>query len=480
MKNLLLTIAAVMYCMIVFSQGNTRVTINIIQDDTTKLSAKMYITDPTKTIGSGRYSDTLEIKNGQVKFLFNLQNPSLLTVFINDKYITFPGEYYVLIEPGDDLTFKIPSFKEVGFFGWGLPNIEISGKGSEKINLTKNMINKCFELYAKEPNYSEQSITYKFESTDRKLSIIDSIYRSNKVVPKNIKDLIKAQLYTSLLVPLLRSAKRSDTDSISRLFKKYIEDKKRAEIYYKRGVAEYGNIIPSYLILKEFKNPSKVGGDDFEKKYRIQYAKILVKRLNKNPEIRDYLLSRHLIGSIRSGFDSTTVTLYKLYCEEADFNNPNFKIVTDLFESTEKKMTVGKPFYNFSLPDSVGKVHKLNDFIGKVIVIDFWYNGCGGCRLMVPALEKIENEMRGKEVQFISIGIDKRDLWLEGIGKYSSSGSLQLYTEGKSKEHPMMKYLNIYAYPRLIVVDKNGNIAGTPPEPRLQNKEFVRYIESLL
>lgn len=480
MKNLVLCIISILCYLTVFAQGNTKITISMPQVDNTQLTATIDIEDPLQKIGEGRLQVTQIVKNGKCVFKFSIKNPSYMILMVNGKYVTRPGDYYVLIEPNDNLTFEIPSIKEADFFGWGIGKVKITGKGNEKVNLTKNIMMKYLEIYSQDPDYSKQSISYQYETTDRKLNAIDSICKLNKTVGENMKNLIKAQLYGTIMQMLFISSKRSESDSVRYLYNKYIVNKNRMDVFYKKNTVQYGGTIGSYLILSEFKNPVKAGAENFEIKNKLQYAEILVKRLKKYPEIRDYLLTKHLIASLRNGFDSTTTKLYQYYCDEADFNNPNYNTVVSLYEETEKKFAAGKPFYNFALPDSNDIIHNLSDFKGKVLVIDFWYNGCGGCRLMVPALEEMEKQFKGKNVQFISIGIDKKDLWLDGIGKYSSLGSLQLYTEGKSKEHPMMKYLNIYAYPRLIVVDKNGNIASPPPELGSRKQAFISYINALL
>lgn len=482
MKIIILTLAISLCSLFAFAQGNTKIRINIPQADTTTLSVAIFVLDPIQTIGAGKYQDTVLIKNGQCQFTLDMKNPSLVYLTINNKYVTFPGVYGVIVEPSDNLVFDLPDMKEAGYFGFGILQTKISGIGSEKINLTKKIIRKVFDIYKSDLASPSQSLAYKYKTTDRKLQVIDSLYRLDKTVPLKIKDLIKANLYAEIMADLNKTSLRSQSDSVSGLYKKYVVDKKRAEIFFKKDVIKYagsGSAVPSYLILTERKTP-KMNEEFLLETKQLQYAQLLVKRLKKFPEIRDYLLSNHLISSIRNGLDSTTTKLYEYYCNEADFNNPNYTTVTNLYVDIEKKFSVGKPFYDFSLPDSTGKLYALSDFKGKVLVIDFWYNGCSGCKFMVPVLEEIEKEMAGTAVQFISIGIDKRDLWLEGIGKYSSQNSLQLFTEGQNKDHPMMKYLNIYSYPRLIIVDKNGNIAPAPNDPRVDKNGFVEMVKGHL
>lgn len=482
MKKIVLLIISLGYSILSIAQQNTKITINIPQPDSSKLEAQIFIENPLKPINTGFYKDTLQLTNGKCQFLFKLENTSFVTLTLNEKFVTFPGAYEILVSPGDSLVFDLPSIKNTDNNGFGLKNIKITGIGNEKVNLTKDIVTNYFKIFETDLPYQKQSITYKYQTTDRKFNVIDSIYRSDKKVEKSVKNLIKAQLYSYLMESLYRSSLRSESDSLHFLFKKYIVNRKRMEIFYKNGVINYSGAgsIASYLVLSAYKNPVRVGGDDFSKKHKLEYAELINKGLAKDTVIRDYILSRFLISAILSRFDTTTKKLYQYYVDHVSFNNPNYSNVVDTYQETERKFAVGKPFYDFSLPDSTGKIFSLKDFNGKVLVIDFWYNGCGGCRLMVPALNEVEEELRGKDVQFVSIGIDTRKFWLKGIGKYSSEKSLQLYTNELADKHPMMQYLNIYSYPRLIIVDKNGKIASDPPNPRSSKIDFVNAIKALL
>lgn len=481
MKKIILLLTGLLLSICSFSQGNTKITIRIPQLDTTKLVAQIFVLDPSQKIDSEYYKDTLEIKNGKCHFNFNIKNPALVTLIINEKYVTFPGIYEVLVEPLDNLIFYLPPFKEAGFHGFGIENIKIKGKGSNKLNLSKRIVIEYFEVYNSDLSEKDQSLAYRFKTTDRKLQVVDSVISLNAVVSRQIKNLIKAQLYSDILVPLYRVCMVSKNDSLQTLFRRYILDKRRLEIFNKKEIIKYygSGIVPSSLILLEFKNPVNVYGNSYQNEKKIEFAELLFRKLQNNPEVRDYLLSNHLIKTMRRGLDSGTVELFSFYRNHVDPNNSNFSNVLKIYEEIERKFAVGKPFYDFSLPDSMGKMYSLKDFKGKILVIDFWFNGCVGCKQMVPFLEQLEKEIDNKNIKFISIGIDKRESWLKGIGRYSSPNSLQLFTNGRSNDHPMMKYLNIYSYPRLIVVDRDGKILSAPPDPRFNKDGFIRYLKSI-
>lgn len=56
-----------------------------------------------------------------------------------------------------------------------------------------------------------------------------------------------------------------------------------------------------------------------------------------------------------------------------------------------------------------GKQHTLEEFRGKVVVIDFWGLWCGACRNSVPAMATVEEKFKGKPVVFVSIHTADKD-----------------------------------------------------------------------
>jgi len=135
----------------------------------------------------------------------------------------------------------------------------------------------------------------------------------------------------------------------------------------------------------------------------------------------------------------------------------------DKLNELKDKMTLGRPAYNFSLPDTAGNIVKLEDFKGKVVFIDFWYKACSWCiEYYLNSLSKIEKEFAGNpDVVFITINIDKdKGSWMEAIhdNKHTSLSAINLYTGGQGSDHPVIKYYNVIGYPRPILIDKEGKI----------------------
>lgn len=150
---------------------------------------------------------------------------------------------------------------------------------------------------------------------------------------------------------------------------------------------------------------------------------------------------------------------------------------------------VGKDFADFRLTDQNGRTVTRQDFAGKVVVLDFWYTGCLGCAQLAKAIGPIVGHFRERDdVLFVSVSIDKdAEKWKKSVaaGTYTHPESVNLYTSGEGKDHPLIAYYNIQSYPTLMIIDKRGRLISiNPPRPFLQsdhpnNKKFISLVEGL-
>ncbi len=59
---------------------------------------------------------------------------------------------------------------------------------------------------------------------------------------------------------------------------------------------------------------------------------------------------------------------------------------------------------DFTVQEADGTVHKLSEYRGKPIVLNFWASWCGPCRAEMPEFDEIYRE-RGAEVQFLMVNL---------------------------------------------------------------------------
>jgi len=191
--------------------------------------------------------------------------------------------------------------------------------------------------------------------------------------------------------------------------------------------------------------------------------------------IRDRVLFEFFVANIK--YKGDQLDLLRDDAEKLIENEGIQKKIKLLFDNRAK----GNPAFDFKLPDTLGIYHALRDYRGKILVIDFWYNGCYGCIQLAKQMHPIIQEFsQNNDVKFLAISIDKtRKSWLSGIrqGLYTSPGQINLYTEGLGHEHPMIRHYNFTTYPQLIIVDRKGNIISTsPPDPRKDEGKLFRKL----
>lgn len=127
-------------------------------------------------------------------------------------------------------------------------------------------------------------------------------------------------------------------------------------------------------------------------------------------------------------------------------------------ESKQRKdPLIGKPAPEFILPSFDGEKVNLSDFKGKkVVVLDFWASWCGPCRMAMPEVQKLSNELKDKDVVFFAINIGEDKLKIQNfISKNNIKIPVLMDQTGK-----VAGSYGVEGIPRLVIIDKNGIIRG--------------------
>ena len=144
----------------------------------------------------------------------------------------------------------------------------------------------------------------------------------------------------------------------------------------------------------------------------------------------------------------------------------------------------GTKAYAFSLPNTKGEQVRLEDFKGKVVVMDFWYTGCAGCAGLAPHMRAISEQLKNdSSIVFVSVSIDRdKAKWISSVKsqKYTNEQSIDLYTNGLGENHPLIKHYNIFGYPRILVIGKDGRIYNSSPKRPADQSTERGFIKMLL
>lgn len=132
---------------------------------------------------------------------------------------------------------------------------------------------------------------------------------------------------------------------------------------------------------------------------------------------------------------------------------------------------------DFSLPDSAGKMHRLKDYRGKVVLIDFWYMGCVPCRAYIE--DVLTPLMDGKsqlgDFELIMVSVDNKSDFTKALASgIIPRGTLNLFTDSQRFKHSVIKDLGIRGFPYPLLIDKNGVIVGRGNELKELDKLVTR------
>ncbi len=156
------------------------------------------------------------------------------------------------------------------------------------------------------------------------------------------------------------------------------------------------------------------------------------------------------------------------------------KYLGELIQLRQKlpKGTVSPLFENYENHD--GTTTSLADLKGAYVYIDVWATWCGPCKMEIPFLKEVENDYHDKNIQFVSISIDREkdhQKWIDMVND-KQLGGIQLYADSDWNSKFVKDYY-ISGIPRFILIDPDGNIV-TPDAPRPSNPKLREMLDELI
>jgi Thiol-disulfide isomerase and thioredoxins len=141
---------------------------------------------------------------------------------------------------------------------------------------------------------------------------------------------------------------------------------------------------------------------------------------------------------------------------------------------TWSKITPGRVMPDFTFYDINDKAIPLSSLKGKYIYIDVWATWCKPCIAEIPNLKKMEHEMKGKNIVFVSISTDKDSAaWKKMLVKDNFTG-IQWHTRSREFSNELM----IVSIPRFILIDPQGKMVDANVS-RPNRPETYQLMETL-
>ena len=108
----------------------------------------------------------------------------------------------------------------------------------------------------------------------------------------------------------------------------------------------------------------------------------------------------------------------------------------------------------FSLRDIDGATHRLSDYRGKVVIVNFWATWCPPCRKEMPSMERAWQSIKSQNVVLLAINVGQNEDQVWGFtAETTISFPLLLDEDGTvSSSWPML------GLPTTFVVDTDGRV----------------------
>src|SRR5688572_24126408 len=82
-------------------------------------------------------------------------------------------------------------------------------------------------------------------------------------------------------------------------------------------------------------------------------------------------------------------------------------LLTTAAVAADLKLWSGGPTPPLALTDLDGRTHRLSDYRGKVVLINFWATWCGPCRDEMPSIQGLKNKLAGKPFAVLAVNLDE-------------------------------------------------------------------------
>jgi peroxiredoxin len=57
------------------------------------------------------------------------------------------------------------------------------------------------------------------------------------------------------------------------------------------------------------------------------------------------------------------------------------------------------------LQDLAGKLHRLADYRGRVVLVNFWATWCAPCREEMPSIDRLKSALRGRPFEVLAVNV---------------------------------------------------------------------------
>ncbi|MEM9251108.1 MAG: TlpA disulfide reductase family protein [Planctomycetota bacterium] len=123
-------------------------------------------------------------------------------------------------------------------------------------------------------------------------------------------------------------------------------------------------------------------------------------------------------------------------------------------ENAERQSAfLDKPAADWTLDDLSGQPHRLADYRGRVVVLDFWYRGCGWCIYAMPQINELAEAYAEQPVAVLGMN---KDLQLDDALLVEEQMQLAYPSLQINQQAGLPEKYGVRGYPTLVIIDQDG------------------------
>ena len=136
---------------------------------------------------------------------------------------------------------------------------------------------------------------------------------------------------------------------------------------------------------------------------------------------------------------------------------------------------IPKPISSIIFEDFSGNEIELNDYEGKLVIINLWATWCAPCKKEMPSLDMLNSNKSFKNLQIFPVNMEKPNR--KKSKKFFSNLNIQSLKIFFDKDLDFVKEFNLRGVPTTVLINKKGKeFAKIIGEVDFNDEKFIKWL----
>ena len=122
-------------------------------------------------------------------------------------------------------------------------------------------------------------------------------------------------------------------------------------------------------------------------------------------------------------------------------------------QSSPQAVEVGSIAPDFTLENMQGEKVSLEQFRGKVVILNFWATWCPPCRNEMPSMEVLHQTFKDDDLVLLAINVEKEGR--KQVARFLQESPYSFPILLDDENQVLMRY-RVFQYPESFIVDRSG------------------------